>query len=155
MLDISFAELALIFVIALVILGPERLPKAARTVGQWVGRARGAFTHLKNELEREAINMDMREKFKEQLKEMGLEDESLKLDQNMMPPEVDNAPPESAEESAEESTDKAYDENRRRPVEDTLGASAKSGAERKISERPSAGTDSGSKTDNKTDNNPS
>ncbi|MBZ2189280.1 Sec-independent protein translocase protein TatB [Alcanivorax sp. JB21] len=132
MLDISFAELALIFVIALVILGPERLPKAARTVGQWVGRARGAFTHLKNELEREAINMDMREKFKEQLKEMGLEDESLKLDQDMMPPEVDAAP----------------QHNTRRPVQETLGTGketesneTESTPTRKISERPSADND--------------
>lgn len=101
MLDISFAELALIFVIALVILGPERLPKAARTVGHWVGRARSAFNHLKNELEREAINMEMRDKFKQQLKDMGLEDESLKLDKNLLPPDVDNAPRDADDESPE------------------------------------------------------
>ncbi|WP_111658022.1 Sec-independent protein translocase protein TatB [Isoalcanivorax indicus] len=101
MLDISFAELALIFVIALVILGPERLPRAARTVGHWVGRARSAFTHLKNELEREAINMEMRDKFKQQLKDMGLEDESLKLDKNLLPPEVDDAPREPETDSPE------------------------------------------------------
>lgn len=103
MLDISFAELALIFVIALVILGPERLPKAARTVGHWVGRARSAFNHLKNELEREAINMEMRDKFKQQLKEMGLEDESLKLDKNLLPPDVDNAPRDADDESPDSS----------------------------------------------------
>ena len=54
MFDIGFSELALISIIGLVVLGPERLPKAARTVGYWVGRARSTFNHLRNELEREA-----------------------------------------------------------------------------------------------------
>ena len=77
MFDISFAELALIFLIALVILGPERLPKVARSVGYWAGRARQAFHHLKTELEREAFNQEMQEKFKTQMKDMGLDEETL------------------------------------------------------------------------------
>lgn len=83
MLDISFAELALTFIIALVVLGPERLPKVARSVGYWMGRARSAFNHFKDELEREAYNLEMREKFKQQLEEMGLDDDNLKLGQDL------------------------------------------------------------------------
>jgi sec-independent protein translocase protein TatB len=57
MFDISFSELALIGVIALLVLGPERMPKALRTLGLWIGRASRTFSTMKAEIERE-IGMD-------------------------------------------------------------------------------------------------
>jgi sec-independent protein translocase protein TatB len=51
--DIGFSELLLIAVVALVVLGPERLPKAARFAGLWVRRARNQWDSVKQELERE------------------------------------------------------------------------------------------------------
>jgi sec-independent protein translocase protein TatB len=51
--DVSFPELAVIAVIALIVLGPERLPTAARTLGRWVGRAKTYMRNLSSELERE------------------------------------------------------------------------------------------------------
>jgi len=51
--DIGFSELLLIAVVALVVLGPERLPKAARFTGLWVRRARNQWDSVKQELERE------------------------------------------------------------------------------------------------------
>lgn len=53
MFDIGFSELLLIAVVALVVLGPERLPKAARFAGLWVRRARNQWDSVKLELERE------------------------------------------------------------------------------------------------------
>ncbi|WP_028920155.1 Sec-independent protein translocase protein TatB [Pseudoxanthomonas suwonensis] len=53
MFDIGFGELLLIAVVALVVLGPERLPKAARFAGLWVRRARAQWYSVKAELERE------------------------------------------------------------------------------------------------------
>ncbi|MFT4246710.1 MAG: Sec-independent protein translocase protein TatB [Pseudomonas sp.] len=53
MFDIGFSELLLIAVVALVVLGPERLPKAARFAGLWVRRARQQWESVKQELERE------------------------------------------------------------------------------------------------------
>jgi sec-independent protein translocase protein TatB len=51
--DIGFTELLLIAVIALVVLGPERLPGAIRTTAYWVGKVRRSFQSAKEELERE------------------------------------------------------------------------------------------------------
>jgi sec-independent protein translocase protein TatB len=53
MFDVGFTELLLLFVIGLLILGPERLPKVASQLGRWVGRARRTATQLRHQLERE------------------------------------------------------------------------------------------------------
>lgn len=53
MFDIGFGELLLIAIVALVVLGPERLPKAARFAGLWVRRARAQWHSVRDELERE------------------------------------------------------------------------------------------------------
>ena len=53
MFDIGFSEILLIAVVALLVLGPERLPKAARFTGLWVRRARNQWDSVKQELERE------------------------------------------------------------------------------------------------------
>jgi sec-independent protein translocase protein TatB len=53
MLDFGFSEILLTSAIALVVLGPERLPKVARQVGNWMGRARSMARQLSEQLERE------------------------------------------------------------------------------------------------------
>jgi sec-independent protein translocase protein TatB len=53
MFDISFFELLMIAIVALLVLGPERLPKAARFAGLWVRRARAQWYSVKSELESE------------------------------------------------------------------------------------------------------
>lgn len=53
MFDLGFSELLIIAVVALVVLGPERLPKAARFTGLWVRRARAQWSSVKDELERD------------------------------------------------------------------------------------------------------
>jgi len=58
--DIGFSELLVIAIVALVVLGPERLPKAARFAGLWVRRARNQWDSVKQELERELQAEDIK-----------------------------------------------------------------------------------------------
>lgn len=59
MFDIGFSELFLIAIVALVVLGPERMPKAARFAGLWVRRARAQWYSVKSELERELASEEL------------------------------------------------------------------------------------------------
>ena len=60
MFDIGFSELLIIAVVALVVLGPERLPKAARFAGLWVRRASAQWYSVKSELERDLAAEELR-----------------------------------------------------------------------------------------------
>ena len=60
MFDIGFWELCLIGVVALVVLGPEKLPRAARTAGLWMGKARRAIADVQAEVQRELDLEDLR-----------------------------------------------------------------------------------------------
>ncbi|MRX28257.1 Sec-independent protein translocase protein TatB [Kangiella sp. HZ709] len=51
--DTGIFEWLIIFVIALLVLGPERLPKAARTVGRWFGKAKSTMTQFNHQINRE------------------------------------------------------------------------------------------------------
>jgi len=57
MFEIGFPELVLIAVVGLLVIGPERLPEALRTLGLWLGRMRRSFVAVKAEIEKE-IGMD-------------------------------------------------------------------------------------------------
>lgn len=53
MFDVGFWEIFLILILALVVIGPERLPAAARTLGMWVGKGRRYIEGVKSEVEQE------------------------------------------------------------------------------------------------------
>lgn len=53
MFDVGFSELVLCFLVALVVLGPQKLPAVARALGRWTSRARSYVRNLSSELERE------------------------------------------------------------------------------------------------------
>jgi len=53
MFDIGFWELGLIALVALLVVGPERLPGLARTLGLWLGKGRRILGSLKEEIDRE------------------------------------------------------------------------------------------------------
>jgi len=82
MFDIGFSEVLLIFVIALVVLGPEKLPRVASQVGRWIGRARSMARQFREQLEEE-VNLE----------------QVRKAHQQKPKPEADGGPGTSAESS--------------------------------------------------------
>jgi sec-independent protein translocase protein TatB len=74
MFDIGFAELVIIAVVGLLVIGPERLPGAIRTGSAWLGRIKRGFNDVKREVEQElhndAVMQELRET-SEQIKSQG------------------------------------------------------------------------------------
>jgi len=67
MFGIDSSELLVIFLVALVVIGPKDLPRVMRTVGHWVGRARGMASHFRagvDNMIRESELADMEKKWK-------------------------------------------------------------------------------------------
>ena len=74
MFDVGFAELFLLALIGLLVLGPERLPGVARTVGGYVRKARSSWISLRNTIEAELAEADITAPMKqasEELKQIG------------------------------------------------------------------------------------
>lgn len=68
MFDIGFSELLVIGVVALVVIGPERLPKVARTLGHLLGRAQRYVNDVKADINRE-VQLDELKKLQSQVVE--------------------------------------------------------------------------------------
>ncbi len=65
MFDIGFWELTLIAVVALLVVGPDRLPELARTTGLWVGKLRRMVAQVKDDVERELQAEELRRSLRE------------------------------------------------------------------------------------------
>ena len=99
MFDIGFTELLLVGLVALVVLGPERLPGAVRTTGLWVGRIKRSFSNIKAEVERE-IGAD---EIRRQLHNERILDLEREMKQSIMPPSMTakpSSPPPATEAPA-------------------------------------------------------
>ena len=74
MFDIGFSELILVGIVALLVIGPERLPETVRTASMWLNRIRRGFNEIKQEVQQElhndAVLRELRETG-EQLKKEG------------------------------------------------------------------------------------
>jgi sec-independent protein translocase protein TatB len=81
MFDIGFAELLLVGLVALLVLGPERLPGAVRTASLWIGRLKRSFSAIKAEVERETGADEIRrQRHNEQILELEREMKAMKQD---------------------------------------------------------------------------
>lgn len=69
MFDVGFWELALIALVALIVIGPERLPKVARTVGLWLGRGRRFIANVKADIDREIKAEELKEILEKQTRQ--------------------------------------------------------------------------------------
>lgn len=60
MFDIGFSEIVVCAIVALIVIGPERMPEAVRTVGLWVGRLKRSLRETRSEIERQIGVDDIR-----------------------------------------------------------------------------------------------
>ncbi len=75
MFDIGFLELMFIGVVGLLVLGPERLPKAARTLGLWIGKIKRTVSGMQRDISAQLEAEELRQKLNEQQKKL---DESVR-----------------------------------------------------------------------------
>lgn len=74
MFDIGFWELSLILVVALLVVGPEKLPRLARTAGMWMGRMRHFVRTVQIDIKKELAAEELKRTLAEQAKSTGLHD---------------------------------------------------------------------------------
>jgi sec-independent protein translocase protein TatB len=93
MFDIGFSELVVVGLVALIVLGPKRLPEVARMAGQWAGRLRRFVENVKQDLDREMNQAELSElkKLKQELDETrhAMESTTSKLVQDISGPAYD------------------------------------------------------------------
>ncbi len=68
MFDVAFSELVVIAIVALLVIGPEKLPKVARTLGALVGRLQRYVANVKSDIEREMQFEDL-QKLQQEIKQ--------------------------------------------------------------------------------------
>ena len=78
MFDIGFSELLIIAVVALIVLGPEKLPKAARFAGLWVRKARGQWYAVKAEFERDLAADELQRSLRETREQLAAAEQQLR-----------------------------------------------------------------------------
>lgn len=64
MFDIGFWEILLIAVVALIVVGPERLPKLIRVTGLWIGRAQASLQSIRSEISKELRAQELKNALK-------------------------------------------------------------------------------------------
>lgn len=67
MFEVGFSELLMVGLVALLVIGPEKLPKAARIAGFWLGKTRGMIASVKADIKQELHAEEIRQLLKQQI----------------------------------------------------------------------------------------
>lgn len=89
MFDFGFWELAIVMVIALLVVGPERLPALAGQIGKWVGKAKRMIASVRSDIESEIKAAELKDILEKQQGEIGELKEMLKGTKNEIEKELD------------------------------------------------------------------
>lgn len=93
MFDVGFTEVLLLLLLGLLVLGPERLPRVARTLGAYSRRARAVWHNLQSELDRELDARELKRQVTEPIEELQQDVRQLQDELNQ-PVEPDGPDPE-------------------------------------------------------------
>ncbi|MCX7557146.1 Sec-independent protein translocase protein TatB [Xanthomonadaceae bacterium JHOS43] len=88
MFDVSMVEVAVIALVALLVLGPEKLPRAARTAGLYLRKARASWYSIRSDIERELAAEDLKRAMKD-------------TERSLLAPPKSHAAPASAPDTGE------------------------------------------------------
>ena len=101
MFDVGFSELLLVGLIALLVFGPERLPRVAREAGLWIKKARNMASSVKQEIDHELQMQELKETMDKQKREM---ERMLLMDKTTDNPTqaMDTKPADKSEEGRHE-----------------------------------------------------
>ena len=89
MFDFGFWELAIVMVVALLVVGPDRLPALAGQLGKWVGKARRMVASVRSDIESEIKSAELKEILEKQQGEIGELKEMLKSTTEEIENEID------------------------------------------------------------------
>jgi len=103
MFDIGFSEIVLIMVIALIVVGPERLPRLARSTGLWLGKIRGFVSSVKAEIDHELAAEELRKTLSRQAEMPELE-EIIEEATTIQPPRKKAGEASSPQEEVKQAT---------------------------------------------------
>lgn len=114
MFDIGFFELMVLAVVGLLVLGPQRLPQAVRTLGLYIGRIRKAVSGIQQEVNEQLQLEEMRQRLAEHEKKVksGILDAEKELEQDLDPQQEPSKTESPASAEQAEKKDKASQEDK-------------------------------------------
>lgn len=111
MFDVGFWELLVIGVVALLVIGPEQLPRVARTAGMWVGRARRFIGTVKADIDRELAAEELKKTLAKQAESESLYEIVEETRRSIEPQSADTPTGEAPSKPDAIAADKAHDNN--------------------------------------------
>ena len=138
MFDIGLSEILIVAIVALVVLGPERLPKAARLAGFWVRKARAQWYTVKAELESEMADEELKNSLKASMADLqqtlNAHQESLQQDMQALDSDLQQTLNQQKEELQHEM--RALDTDLSNPAEVKVNSDAGSASDSESTPRP-------------------
>jgi sec-independent protein translocase protein TatB len=116
MFDVGFWELMILGLVALLVVGPERLPKLAYTAGKWLGKGRSMINSVKSEIDKEIKAEELKQVLEEQKSKLNPLEDVIEETSDAMSDiknETESALQEAERHSQIESTEAPHDEQQR------------------------------------------
>lgn len=90
MFDLGFSEILLLGAIALIVLGPEKLPHAARMAGAWYARIRRSISTIQREIEQEVNGLEMKQRVERELAAIRAAEQAMRDEVNQIQSSMQN-----------------------------------------------------------------